>query len=170
MILSSGSSSILLNGVPRKPFKCKRGVRQGDTPLLFVVAADLLQSVINNAADNNIFKHPLGGSFGGDYPLIQYADDMLLIMPAKEQQLVNLKGILDTYAASTGLKVNFSKSSLVPINVEQQRANLLAEAIGCTVGTMPFTYLGLPLGTTRPTIEEYMPLMQRIKKKVDGGE
>jgi hypothetical protein len=36
MILESASSSILLNGVPGKIFKCKRGVRQGDllSPLL----------------------------------------------------------------------------------------------------------------------------------------
>lgn len=36
-ILSSGSSAVLLNGVPRKFFKCKRGVRQGDplSPLFF---------------------------------------------------------------------------------------------------------------------------------------
>lgn len=52
MVLSSCSSSILLNGVPSKPFKCKCGVRQGDplSPLLLVLAADLLQSVVNDAA------------------------------------------------------------------------------------------------------------------------
>ena len=42
-ILVSGSSAVLLNGVPGKKFNC-RSVRQGDpsSPLLFVLAAELL--------------------------------------------------------------------------------------------------------------------------------
>lgn len=72
MVLSSGSSSVLLNVVTGKPFKCKRGVRQGDplSPLLFVMAVDLLQSIINNAAQNNILKHSLGDNFLGDFPIV----------------------------------------------------------------------------------------------------
>jgi hypothetical protein len=52
-ILNIGTSSILLNGVPGKVIHCRRGVRQGDplSPLLFVLAADLLQSILNKAKD-----------------------------------------------------------------------------------------------------------------------
>jgi hypothetical protein len=50
-ILEPGTSYVLLNGVPGKVFHCKRGVRQGDplSPLLFVLATDLLQSLVNQA-------------------------------------------------------------------------------------------------------------------------
>jgi hypothetical protein len=48
-LLSSGTSHVLLNGVPGKTIHCKRGVRQGNplSPILVVLAADLLQSIVN---------------------------------------------------------------------------------------------------------------------------
>jgi hypothetical protein len=46
------------------------------------------------------------------------------------------------------LKVNYRKSQMVPINVALERMELLAHTFGCEIRVMPFTYLGLPMGTT----------------------
>lgn len=60
------------------------------------------------------------------------------------------------------------KSFIVPINVDPQRTSSLANAFGCQVGQMPLTYLGLPLGTTRPTVEEYLPLVNGLERRMMG--
>lgn len=85
-ILSSASTSVLLNGIPRKSFKCLRGVRQGDplSPLLFVLAADLLQSIINKASSNGLLSTPIPTS-GNSFLVIQYADDTLIILKADQR-------------------------------------------------------------------------------------
>jgi hypothetical protein len=47
------------------------------------------------------------------------------------QQLLALKAILNTYADSTGLKVNYAKSIMVLINVPPERLIHLAATFQC---------------------------------------
>lgn len=169
-IFSSGSSAILLNGAPGRQFYCKRGVQQGDplSSLIFVLTANLLQAAINDASQRGLLQHPIPTS-DDSYPVIQYADDTIVVLPACPQQADHLKEILVDYATSVGLSINFHKSTLVPINLDQIQTTNLAQIFGCTVGKLPFTYLGLPMGTTRPSVMDLMPLVSSVQRRVPAA-
>lgn len=160
--------SVLLNGVPGKTIHCKRGVRQGDplSPLLFVLVADLLQSIMNKVKDSGILSLPLDLHHTNDFPIVQYADDTLLIMQASARQLLTLKGLLQSFGESTGLKVNYSKSLMVPINLSDQKLEHLARTFDCNKGDLPFTYLGLPLGLTKPKIVDFSPPVSKCERRL----
>lgn len=55
---------------------------------------------------------------------------------------------------------------MVPVNVPEDKMKILAATFSCQIGSMPFTYLGLPLGTTKPKIEEFAPLLDRVERKL----
>jgi hypothetical protein len=78
-----------------------------------------------------------------DFLIIQYADDTLLIMEACPQELFVLKALLNTFDDSTCLKVNYSKSSMMSINLDSDILHRLASTFNCEDGSVSFTYLGL---------------------------
>ena len=44
----------------------------------------------------------------------------------------------------------------------------IASNFECPVGGMTFTYLGVPLGTSRPTIQDFMPLVCSIERSLSS--
>jgi hypothetical protein len=87
-------------------------------------------------------------------------------MKASEEELLHLREILEGLSSSTGLRLNFNKSCMVPLNTLHEQANALATAFGCQLGALPFTYLGLPLGTTKPRIVEFAPLINQMERRL----
>ncbi len=77
--------------------------------------------------------------------------------------------ILNMFAQSTGLKVNYNKSSLYPLNMSQDKAVLFSGILGCKIGSLPFTYLRLPLGTTRPRVVDFAPLVDRVERRLTAS-
>jgi hypothetical protein len=98
--------------------------------------------------------------------VVQYADDTIIVMQGEEHQLLILKDILHKIELSSGLKVNYHKSCLVPININAQKTDSLAASFGCMVGSFPFTYLGLPLGLTKPLVRDFAPLICRVERRL----
>ncbi|GKC80277.1 transposon TX1 [Tanacetum coccineum] len=71
--------SILVNGSPTEEFRLGRGVRQGDplSPFLFVLAAEGLNAIVNEAVDKGIFRGVRIGSNRVMVSHLQYADDTI---------------------------------------------------------------------------------------------
>jgi hypothetical protein len=84
-------------------------------------------------------------------------------MEGCSEQLRILKDILNVFTLATCLKVNFNKSQMVPVNVSQEKLQFLSTCFSCTTGSLPFTYLDLPLGTTKPRIEDFLPLVTTFR-------
>lgn len=85
-----------------------------------MIAADLLQAIINKATGLGLLRKPIATP-DEDFPIVQYANNTLLIMEADACQLFFLKGILQSFSDSTGLKVNYHKSQMIPINVSTEK-------------------------------------------------
>jgi hypothetical protein len=71
--------------------------------------------------------------------VIQYADDTLVVMGANASELMCLKAILNSFTESTGLKVSYNKSCMMPINMDDQRLTHFANNLLCKKGQLPFT-------------------------------
>jgi hypothetical protein len=56
---------------------------------------------------------------------------------------------------------------MVPINnVSHERLQYIASTFQCQAGAFPFTYLGLPLRSNNPTIQDCMPLVHRVERRL----
>jgi len=88
--------------------------------LLFVLAADFLQTILNRAKQQGLLSLPINLVHSQDFPLLQYADDTLIFMEGDARQLFFLKALLNSFAESTDLNVNYNKSFMVPIKLQQK--------------------------------------------------
>ncbi|GJZ86962.1 putative RNA-directed DNA polymerase, eukaryota, reverse transcriptase zinc-binding domain protein, partial [Tanacetum coccineum] len=147
--LSSATISILINGSPSNEFSMERGLRQGDplSPFLFLIVAEALQVTILNACDKGIFKGVCLANSGNNISLLQFADDALFFREWSSLNASNLINIVRCFKLGSWLKVNLDKSRIFGVGVPVNEVISVASSLGCAHGALPFTYLGLPVGS-----------------------
>ena len=103
--------------------------RQGDplSPFLFLIAAEGLNVMMNALGEAGHFSGYKVGAINNLVSIthLQFADDTLLIGDRSWANIRALKAILILFEATSGLKVNFHKSVLVGVNIQD---SWLAEA------------------------------------------
>lgn len=146
--ISSASTSILVNGSPTKEFELGRGLRQGDplSPFLFLIVAEGLNCMISSAKNSGILE---GYEIGRDnVPIthLQFADDTIFITKPTARNTWAIKSILRLFEIISGLKINFSESTIMAVNSREGLLQSAALFLGCNVGAISFKYLGVPVG------------------------
>jgi len=79
------------------------------------------------------------------------------------RSLLSLK-LLYEFEMMTRLKINFHKSFVYHLSGSEEVGMRGASILNCNLGSLPFSYLGLPIKSTSLTREDWQPLIERIEK------
>ena len=168
--ISTASFSILVNGSPASFFQNSRGLRQGDplSPYLFVIGMEALTRLLNRAVIGNYLSGSKIIGRDGVVSVIShllYADDTLLLCGARKDQLKYLSWILMWFEALSGLKINLNKSEIIPVGPVDNVSDLAVE-LGCGIGSLPSSYLGLPLGASHKAMGVWDTVEDKFRKRL----
>ena len=143
--ISTVHFSVLVNGEAAGFFPITRGLRQGDplSPLLFIFVMETLSRLIIKAIKVGFLEGiHFNGSRSDDMRVshLLFADDTLIFFKPEFSQLVYLRCILVLFEVMSGLKINLSKSVIIPVGEVLELENL-AQFFGCGVDSLPSSCL-----------------------------
>lgn len=163
---STVSMSVLINGSASKEFQTQKGLRQGDplSPFLFNLVLEALNLMLERARDLDIIRGARIGANGVTVTHLQFADDTIIFCNNDVEEMANIKRILRCFQLMSGLKINFSKSSLCGVKVLNQDVEVLAQVMGCKIESLPIKYLGLPLGANPRRIKTWEPVIDSFER------
>ncbi|KAJ9559867.1 hypothetical protein OSB04_005027 [Centaurea solstitialis] len=168
--LSSARISVLVNGSPTSEFPMERGLRQGDpiAPFLFLIVAEGLHIMVEEALSKGLFKGVKVGSKEIQVSHLQFADDAVFLGEWNAENLENLIKILHCFHKVSGLKMNLSKSKLFGVGIREEEVQSWAHHLGCGYGELPFIYLGLPVGANMRCESNWTRVIEKSKNKLSA--
>lgn len=93
---------------------------------------------------------------------LQYADDTLHFGKCDVRQATIMRWLIVAFELWSGLKDNFRMSTIIFIGKCDIQRILVTYTIGCSEGSFPIKYLGLPLKPERLDKQDWDRLTDRI--------
>ncbi|GJY08595.1 putative RNA-directed DNA polymerase, partial [Tanacetum coccineum] len=164
--LFSARTSILVNGSPSREFSLHRGLRQGDplSPFLFILVMEGLSVAIKDAISAGLFQGATIGSLQISHLL--FADDVLILGKWSRSNIYGMVQLLQCFHQVSGLKLNLHKSNLYGVGVNSDDVTNLATLTGCKSQSLPFLYLGLPVGMNMSRLKGWDPILAKFKNRL----
>lgn len=79
-----------------------------------------------------------------------------------------IKSMLWSLELASGLKVNFHKSFLGAIGVEDRVLERYASILNCKLTSIPFTYLGVPIGVDPSKVDTWKPILCKVSTRLNS--
>ncbi|XP_058775849.1 uncharacterized protein LOC131650136 [Vicia villosa] len=164
----TSSMAVLVNGSTTSDFMARRGLRQGDplSPLLFVIAMEGLTRLMDKAVAAGSYR---GFQYGvnNSVNILHYVDDTIILGDGKLQNLWSFKAVLRGFELMSGLKINFYKSNVYGINLKEEVMQATTSFLTCSVGSLPFKFLGVMVGDSPRNIKMWKDVVQSVKNRLD---
>lgn len=96
-----------------------------------------------------------------------FTDDTLILSDSSQDHLCALRALLPCLEAVSGLRINLSKSEIVPVGTVRNIFDL-ANILGCKVASLPLKYLGLPLGAPHKSLSIWDGVIEKIGRRLAG--
>jgi hypothetical protein len=161
IIFSSASTRILLNSTSGGRIYHAKRLHQGDplSPLLFVLAMDVLNAHFKHAEEAQLFIPLLPRIMR--YQVLLYADDLVIFIAPLLQDAKAVRAILEIFTVLSRLCTIIAKCSLSPICCSEEDADCVQQAFPCQVTPFPCKNLGVPLSVYKLK-EDLQPLVDSV--------
>nr|XP_016456409.1 PREDICTED: uncharacterized protein LOC107780393 [Nicotiana tabacum] len=133
---------------------------------------DALSKMMDRAAAGGFlrgFSAPIGVPNARRVSHLLFADDTLIFCDADMDQLTYLKQVLQWFQIVSGLKINLGKCESFPVG-DVANIDALSYVLRRKVGSLPTTYLGLPLGVSHKDTMVWNPVIERVEKGLAGWQ
>lgn len=169
MCITTQKFSIMVNGSAYGYIHGRRGIRQGCplSPYLFVLLMEVFNSImLKQVASRQFSLHPKCKIHVITH--LCFADDLLVFMKGDARSANSLATALTSFSNRTGLVVNHRKSNIFLSSVDDITSYSIKYVPGFEVGTLPMRYLGLPLLSTRLSHQDCIPLVDKVKSRIQS--
>lgn len=137
------------------------------SPYLFVICMNVLSHLLDRAASRKVIGyHARCQNIMLTH--LSFADDLLVFSDGTKRSIENVLKIFEDFAAMSGLKISLEKSTLYTAGLSEAQEGDILTCFLFASGKLPVRYLGLPLLTRRMTINDYMPLVEKIRKRMSS--
>ncbi|GJU98180.1 RNA-directed DNA polymerase, eukaryota, reverse transcriptase zinc-binding domain protein [Tanacetum coccineum] len=166
--LKSSRTSVLVNGSPTSEFSVKCGLRQGDhlSPFLFIIVMEGLHMDLMEASQFELIRCIKIGSLDITLSHMFYEDDMVITTEWSSLDMDNIICDLQVFYLASGLKINIHKSNVYGVGVSNNEVHYMAINTGCSPGSFPFIYLGLPIGANMNLTANWKTLLDRFDARL----